>query len=51
VELIGATADVMYDSALDVALWSLVERERVAWACEEGAVFFLGADFVERRPA
>jgi hypothetical protein len=51
VELIGATADVMYDSALDVALWSLVERERVAWACEEGAVFFVCADFVERGPA
>ena len=47
VELIGATADVMFETALDVALWSLVERERVAWACEEGAVFFLRADFVD----
>jgi hypothetical protein len=48
VHLIGATADVLVDSAIDVALWSLVERERVAWACEEGAVFFLRADFIER---
>ncbi len=47
VQLVGTTADVMVDTAIDVALWALVERNRVAWACEEGAVFFLRADFVE----
>lgn len=46
VQLTGTTADVVVDEAPDQGLWLLVERGRVAWACEERAVFFLRADFV-----
>lgn len=39
------TADVAPDN-LDAALWLLVERGVLWWACEEGAVFFLQRAFI-----
>lgn len=41
------TADVAPDK-LDDALWVLVEKKILWWACEDGAVFFLHENFVSR---
>lgn len=48
VELTGTTADVWHTKEPDEALWALCEEELVAWACEEGCVFWLRSDFVKR---
>ncbi len=48
IELTGTEASVWLHSALDEGLWLLVARERLAWANEEEAVFFLRADYIER---
>lgn len=47
VQLTGQDASALMGSPLEVALWSLVEDETVAWACEDGATFFLPSTFVE----
>lgn len=40
VQLVGLTADAVTDSPLEVALWAMVEDGTVAWACEDGCVFW-----------
>ena len=49
VELTGTNGDVWHTKPQDLALWSLVRQGRLAWACEEGAVFFCDSSFVNWR--
>lgn len=47
VELIGCTADVMFDNAPDVGLWLAVERMEVALT-HEAPIFFVHRDGIAR---
>lgn len=47
VQLTGTTADVWFEKAPDIALWSLVEEGKLCWAQELGVIFFLDSSFVE----
>lgn len=46
VELTGTTASVWFEKEPDKALWALVEDGTLAWAQEEGCIFFVDSNFV-----
>lgn len=46
VMLVGTTADVLFDSVIDKALWLAVEREQLAWT-PEAPIHFLDARLVQ----
>lgn len=39
VQLVGTTANVLFESELDVGLWMLVEQQRLAWSAEAPILF------------
>ncbi len=47
VEITGTNGNVWFEKEPDIALWSLVEEGRLAWACELKATFFIDSTFVE----
>lgn len=46
VELTGTTADVWFGKPPDKALWALVKDGTLAWAQEEGCIFFIDSSYV-----
>lgn len=46
IEIFRTTASTFLDSNFERGLWRLVEGLRIAWACEEEAVFWIRADFL-----